>query len=238
MKIFVTTSNNYHHILPIFFYLYGKYWRDPMTLIGYDKPNMELPDYCTWLSLGKQGTKYEFASDMRRAFKDEKEPFVWMMEDTFIRKPIDRKRLDICKQIAFEHVYVGRISLTDNSYKYYTEIQTIWYSLGGRTTGGMVEKTPDDSDYRLSLQPAIWHPDYLNKHLKDGMSPWMFENQNGTLMTFKEDQFINIKLGRSPLVSNEGIRRHDLYRYDFTGFCEEDIIHLKKLGYQHNPWTR
>lgn len=226
MRIYVTTSDNYHHILPVFFYLYGKYWADPMTLICYKKPD-NLPDYCEWVSLGEQGTKFDFAADMRRTFKDQTEPFVWMMEDTFIRQPINRNGFELCKHNA-SFSLVGRVSLTDNSYKYYTT----WNPLTN------YYQTPPDSDYRLSLQPAIWNPKYLNKHLKDGMSPWMFENQNGTLMTFEEKEFLNVKLEDSPLTSNEGVRRFDLHRYDFTGLVEEDIINLKKMGFKHNPWTR
>lgn len=231
MKIFVTTSDNYHHVLPIFFYLYTKYWGDPMILIGYKKPLMELPDCCEWISIGVQGSKYEFCRDMRYTFSGEDEPFVWMMEDTFI-KSINKSFYDCCKQLSMRE-NVGRVSLTNNSYKYYTRQSQ---QLGILE----VRETPRDSDYRLSLQPAIWNPKYLIKHLKDGYSAWDFENQAGTLMTFKEPQFDNISLGKSfcPLDHNEGIRRHDLYRYDFTGFCEEDIIHLKKLGYEHNPWSR
>lgn len=201
-----------------------------MNLVGYKKPDMVLPDYCTWISLGEQGTKFDFASDMRKVFEKETEPFVWMMEDTFI-KGMDRYKYDICKQLAGQKE-VGRVSLTNNSYKFYTEF---WYEIEPHCN---VFKTPPDSDYRLSLQPAIWNPKYVIKHLKDGMSPWMFENQDGTLMTFEEKQFFNVKIEDSPLISNEGVRRFDLNRYDFTGFCEEDILNLKKMGYEHSPWTR
>lgn len=222
MNIYVTTSNNYHHLLPIFFYLYGKYWGDPCILVGYDKPAMELPDYVTWKSLGIQTTKEDFCVDMKRAFEDEKDPFCWLMEDTFI-KGFNRNNFDLCRALSMSS-NVGRISLTNNSYKFYTEFISI--------NGQPVVKTPDDSDYRLSLQPAIWRPGYLFKHLRTGFSPWQMENQDGTLMTFREKEFINIALPKyeCPLDSNEGVRKRDLFKYDLTGIAEEDIKYLKENG--------
>lgn len=220
MKVFVTTSNLYHHLLPIFFYLYGKYWGDPCILVGYDKPTMELPDYVTWKSLGKQTTKEDFCTDMKRAFESESEPFCWLMEDTFI-KGFNRDNFDLCRALALTS-NVGRISLTNNSYKFYTEFISI--------SGQPVVKTPANSDYRLSLQPAIWRPGYLNKHLRPAYSCWQFENQDGTLMTFRETDYINIALPKHscPVDHNEGVRRFDLYKYDLTGVAQEDIDYLKQ----------
>lgn len=233
MKVMVTTSNAYSHILPIFFYLYGKYWADPMTLIGYKKPDIDLPDYCEWISLGPQTDKQNFAYDMQCAFFEQRDPFIWLFEDTFIKQPIDRDNLNRCIELSKDKA-VGRVSLTNNSYKFYEIGQYKDFFMKN------VYMTPQDSDYRLSLQPAIWNPGYLHKHLKIGFDPWSFENQGGTLTTFKEDEYINVALAKhdAPLTSNEGVRRFDLHRYDFTGLVEEDIIHLKKMGYEHSPWTR
>lgn len=222
MNIYVTTSDRYHHILPIFFYLYGKHWGDPLTLVGYEKPAMELPDYVTWKSLGKQGGKEDFCIDMRRAFKDERDCFCWLMEDSFI-KGFNRESFDRCISLT-KSGNVGRISLTNNSYKFYSEFTSV--------NNQPVVKTPADSDYRLSLQPAIWRPGYLFKHLRPGFSPWQFENQDGTLMTFREEEYINISLPKNevPLDHNEGVRRFDLHKYDLTGIAEEDINYLKQNG--------
>ena len=88
MKIIVTTSDKYHHLLPVFFYLYNKYWGDDFELVGYAKPECELPANCTWVSLGVQGEKHEFSTDLRKYFEQQPDWFVWMMEDTFVKEKI------------------------------------------------------------------------------------------------------------------------------------------------------
>jgi hypothetical protein len=45
MKIIVTTSNKYLHILPIFCFLFNKFWDkdQPVEIVGYDRPSFPLP---------------------------------------------------------------------------------------------------------------------------------------------------------------------------------------------------
>lgn len=69
MKIIVTTSDNYHHLLPIFFYLYNKYWGAPFELVGHKKPECQLPDNCTWVSLGEQLGKEKWSDQLRPYFE-------------------------------------------------------------------------------------------------------------------------------------------------------------------------
>lgn len=219
MRVVVSTSNLYKHIIPVFLYLYTKYWNDPATIIGYEHPGCELQEHITFHSMGVQGNKTDFSKDMHAFFSTINEPVVWLCEDTLI-KSLNRKYYDICRVLSMSN-NVGRVSLTNNSYKFYTEFISV--------AGQPVVKTPSDSDYRLSMQPAIWNPRYLLKHLRPGFTPWSFENQDGTLMTFHEKEFINIALQKydCPLDSNEGVRKHDIHKYDLTGIAQEDIDYLK-----------
>jgi len=232
MKVIVSTSNAYKHIIPAFAYLYARHWGDEATLIGYEHPGCELPDCIEFRSMGVQRIKSDFTTDLSAYFKTLSDPFVWICEDTFI-KSIDRYWYNHCIELSRDEG-VGRVSLTNNSYQHYYPCQYKDFFVKN------AYMTTMSSDYRLSMQPAIWRPEYVLKHMQKPMSPWEFENQCGTLMTFEEDQYINIALGKeqAPLLSNEGIRRHDLNRFDFTGMSEEDLQHLQTLGYKHDPWKR
>lgn len=204
LKIIVTTSDKYHHVLPIFFYLYQKYWNEPFELVGYDKPKCELPANCTWVSLGVQGTKYDFSNDLRKYFKKQPEYFVWMMEDTFLREPVGH----IPNVIGPE---IGRIDLTK-------DIQSRPHHKGEYITAH------SESRYRLSTQPSIWNRDFLIHYLKPDLSPWDFETQDP-----KNDGWDIIGFIDPPVKHNEGIRRFDLYKYNFKDMRHEDIDHINAM---------
>lgn len=225
MKIIVTTSNAYAHIVPVFSFLYNKYWGAPFELVGYDPPAI-IPDNCTFVSLGKQGDKKEFSSDIRGYFSAQPQHFVWMMEDTFIRETVKVPNLNYCIGALTRIPQVGRIALTNNSHKEYS----LLYSEGYFN----VYATPKNSFYRLSLQPAIWNKDYLLKYLTPGLDPWKFETQIGFDNPKVELNYVNVALEpqHAPLTSNEGVRKSDLYKFDLNGVEEnviEEMINLKLI---------
>lgn len=213
-KICVTTSDKYHHLIPVFLYLYKKYWNEPFDLVGYDKPECELPDNCTWVSLGKQGDKTEFSADKRKYFESLKEDWVcWMMEDTILKAPVD----DI-QAYAMMLPDVGRIDLTGDVMK---REHTV-------TAGGVIYAHPN-SRYRLSTQPSVWNKEFLLKYLTPGMDPWTFETQDP-----KDDGYNVVGFVDYPLKHNEGIRRFDLYKLNLDGVAQEDIDHIKTIA----PWVK
>lgn len=214
MKIVVTTSNAYHHLLPIFFYLYGKYWNEPFDLVGYDKPTCELPDNCTWVSLGVQGGKNEFSTDMRRYFATQPEWFVWMMEDSFLKDNV-RGGIDKIKFPSYQLLGtfgIGRVCLTGDILK------------RGHRKFDECSFADDNSRYRLSTQPSIWNKNFLLKYLTPGLSPWNFETQDPM-----NDDWIVLCHNNPPVKHNEGVRRFDIHKLNLDGMCQEDINHIQTL---------
>lgn len=208
MKIIVTTSDKYHHILPVFFYLYGKYWNAPFDLVGYAKPDCPLPDNCTWVSLGVQGDKSEWSTDLRRYFEQQQSWFIWCMEDTFLKS-----KAEVPSMAWVEGT--GRCDLTGDIQK-----------RGHNKHGKLIISHPD-SRYRLSTQPSAWNRDYLLKYLTPGLSPWDFETQDP-----KHDGYEVIGYITPPLNHNEGVRRFDIYKLNLDGMTAEDIEHINNIA----PW--
>lgn len=208
VKICVTTSNAYSHLLPVFFYLYGKYWGEPFDLVGYDKPECELPENCAWISLGVQGNKQGFSTDLRKYFEQQPEWFVWMMEDTFIKEPV--------KYFA-TFPACGRCDLTNDVQK------------REHTNDGAFIHAHPNSRYRLSTQPSIWNKQFLLQYLTPGLSPWDFETQDP-----KDDGWDVIGFVDPPILHNEGVRRFDIYKLNLDGMGQEDIAHIKTIA----PWMK
>lgn len=207
----VTTSNRYHHLLPVFFYLYGKYWNEPFTLLGYDKPECELPDNCTWHSMGVQGPVNEWSTDIRKFVEQQDSDwFVWLMEDTILKAKVDDTMAWALTGIA----NVGRINLTnDVSNREHTNDEM-----------GVLYASPT-SRYRLSTQPSIWNKKYLLQYLTPGLNPWDFETQDPM-----NDGWQILGLVDYPVKHNEGVNKRDIYKLNLDGIAPEDIDYIKTIA--------
>lgn len=206
----VTTSDRYHHLLPVFFYLYKKYWNEPFTLLGHDKPLCELPDNCTWVSMGEQTGVNDWSTGIRKYIESIDAPFfVWLMEDTILKQPVD----DI-NAWALCMPKVGRVNLTND------------VSKREHTVGqyGVLHASPE-SRYRLSTQPSIWNREFLLQYLTPGLNPWDFETQDP-----KNDGWEILGLVDYPVVHCEGVNKRNIYKLNLDGVNQEDIDHIKTIA--------
>jgi hypothetical protein len=215
MRIICTTSDRYTHLIPVFTYLFNKYWssEQEVTILGYDKPKCLLPANFTFHSMGKQGPVEEWSTDLRRYFEGMEEThFVWLMEDTFI-KSVNILGVNRAYFLIKANIYVGRFDLTK-------DIQNRNHQVGdtGIITAGK------DTSYRLSTQPSIWNKMFLINYLTNGLTPWAFEKQD------KINPVWLIKgLDPYPVKHNEGVRKWNPHELDLNGFSEEDINHIRTL---------
>lgn len=208
MKIIVTTSDKYHHILPVFFYLYNKYWGASFELVGYKKPECELPDNCTWVSLGEQGDKNNWSTSLRGYFEQQPDWFVWLMEDTLIKGNFS----EISIKMLFLREEIGKVCLTDDIIR------------REHTKHAFTVTAHPSSRYRLSTQPSIWNKKYLLQYLTPCLSPWDFETLDP-----KNDGWDVVGFIDPPVKHNEGVRRHDIYKLNLDGMSQDDIDHINEI---------
>jgi hypothetical protein len=215
MRVIVTTSNKYLHLIPVFTYLFNKYWssEQEVTILGYDKPKCELPANFTFHSMGKQGDVSEWSTDLRKYFKQMPDwHFIWLMEDTLI-KSVNIEGIERAYFLIKSNFYTGRFDLTK-------DIQKRAHQLGD---SGII-RAGNDTTYKLSTQPSIWNKRFLMNYLTDGLTPWAFEKQD------KISPGWSIKgLDPYPVKHNEGVRKSDPHKLDLNGFPEEDVKHIKSL---------
>lgn len=217
MKVIATTSNSYQHLIPVFLYLFKKYWNWPCVIVGYDRPKCTMPDGITFHSMGEQrGPKY-FSDDLRIFFETQDETFIWVMEDTFIRQRVDVQRvLNLCK-ILNRLPQVGRMNLTGESLKQTNEFLA-------ECEGERLYLNGYDAKYRLSTQPSIWRKKFLLNYLTPGMNPWEFETQ-----PTRVDGWQILGPETPAVVHNEGVRRFDLHELNLDGIEMVDLNHIKTL---------
>jgi hypothetical protein len=201
IKVVITTSDAYHHILPIFFKLYVREWNWPCELVGYKKPDMELPECCTWVSLGEQrGPKY-FSDDLRPYFKKQDQYFVWLFEDSFI-KSVDKERLEWLKDKCgnvWQFQPIGRICLSREGMNRPHVVNGEWWFADPKSL------------YRLSTQPSIWKRDFLLQYLTPGLTPWAFEKQETV------DDWAIMGPITSIVSHNEGVTKKDIHKLNLEG---------------------
>ena len=201
MKIVVTTSDNYHHILPTFFLLYGRTMGLPMDLVGHKKPDIELPDYVTWVSMGEQRGPKFFSDQFRPYVETLPDYFVWMMEDTFIKSFNSELFYAILSTLpASPEDKLGKVCLTNESMRreHHTMPFMFWVS--------------QNAKYRLSTQPAIWNKEYLLKYLDSGLSVWDFETQPQ-----QNDGWTIFGYQTNVILHNEGVTRKDIHKLNLDG---------------------
>lgn len=220
MKIIVTTSDRYLHIVPVFCHLFNTYWSkdQEVEIVGYRKPDTELPSNFIFHSLGEQtGSSKNFGTDLVPYFNKQDRRFIWMMEDTFLKAPVKTKELELCQKVSVE-ACVGRVSLTNQNHNQYVYFHN-------RFEDVHVCALPSKSEYRLSTMPAIWKKDFLLQYLVPNMNPWEFECQPKV-----SDQWDVVGLDRdnAPIEHNEGVRRFDVRKYNFEGMDPKVIEELKQ----------
>jgi len=198
MKITITTSDQYHHCLPVFFKTYNRHWGDPFELVGYKEPP-DLPDNCTFISLGEQRGPKFFTDDLKPYFNNQPDFFVWMMEDTFIRG-FDRLAFDKIIDTFAKFPY-GKINLTKEAMDREHQLAGDYFYPG------------DNTLYRLSTQPAIWNRDFILSYMNPGLSPWGFETQ----IKHRSDNYKIVAPVENILFHNEGARKHDIHNLNLEG---------------------
>lgn len=192
-------------MLPVFFALYKKYWDAPATLLGYAQPE-GMPDNITFVSMGEdRGPKY-WSTDLRRQFETKGDWFVWMMEDTFIK---GFNKDTYADSLAMCYDGIGRVDLTKDVQKRM------------HTVNNKIAWAHPQARYRLSTQPSIWNKKFLLNYMHDNMTPWEFETQDPT-----DDGWQVVGVVDYPLLHNEGVRRHDINKFDMNGIDDPEILKL------------
>lgn len=226
MKIIITTSDKYLHLLPIFAYLFKKNWNEKyeVNIVGYDgMSNFIFPkfhksplfDNFIFHSLGKQeGNAKNFSNDLRKYFEKQDTFFIWMMEDTFIKSV----NFDLLNELwLLRNNSIGRINLCSRA----TTLQDFYQSDLGEN---LLENT-QTADYRLCTQPSIWNKNFLLKYLTPDLTPWEFETQKSI-----NDGYRIIGHKKDVVDHNEGVTKHDIFDYNLNGIKEDQIEEMKKLN--------
>ncbi len=169
MRIFVSTSDNYLHLLKKHSYFFNKHWHpdQKVDVLCYKVPDFELPPNYNIISLGsKSGSSW---TDPIREFITSipEDHFVFLLEDLFIIQKVEFDLLGrMCREIR--HNQASKAVLER---QYHWRMEPFFIN-----SDFMV--IDQNAEYRMTLKPAIWRKEYFLKYLKPGYSIWDFETKN------------------------------------------------------------
>ena len=168
MKILVTTSDQYIHLVEPHAEMFNKYWPgQDVTVLGFEETDLVLPDNFEYISLGRQENFGRHWTDPLIPYIStlEHEYFTLMMGDFFLTDNTDIEKVSMLE----EEILTGQAekAILDTHLSAYT----LEYKPG-------IRKLAQNSPYRTTLHPAIWKREYFRRYLNPGLTAWDFEIQN------------------------------------------------------------
>ena len=227
LNIYITTSDNYHHCLKPFAFLFNKFWSSDtkVTFIGYKNPKVKLPSNFDFVSLGKQRGPFYYAEDLRLFYESiEDSYFISTMEDQFI---LDYVNFDVIDKLSdnLNQEKIGRVCLTNSIFQSHMGKKHNYYDNDSKYK---IIEYSQDSEFRMTTEWSIWNKDYLCEYLLDGMSPWQFESISSKNAKNNGYHLIGCK-NKVAIQHAEALRKRYPERgFDFK-FVNEDIYLDKNI---------
>lgn len=172
LKLYIPTCDSYLWLMKPFMFLFNKFWGESMQVVylGYNRPEFDLPDNCTFISLGNDDSVEYWASDLKKYFDSIDDTHLLLTTDDFCL--VNYTNLEMYNKVLRlinTNSNIGRVDLKRDlitrPFEYYDTFEGTDF----------VSASPSAS-HNISCTWSIWKKDYLVKFLKPGRTPWMFED--------------------------------------------------------------
>lgn len=172
LKVYVTTSNEYVHVLKIFSHLFNKFWgpHQEVVIVGFDKhPDFDLPENFKFVSLGKQAVPWDdFSADVRNMMDIiEDDYFISLEENEFIIRPVNFQILEAFQ--PYLNPQLGRIDFTRG-------VSTRPHTIIKKEEDYDIISSRPEASYRIAMRAGVWNKSYLLSHCQEVINPYSFEH--------------------------------------------------------------
>jgi tRNA(Arg) A34 adenosine deaminase TadA len=173
IPIYVITNDKHLWLLQGFAYLFNTYWsnKQPVTIVGFNPPEFELPKNFKFHSLGTQNKPAKEWSNKLLSLIDmiDDTHFILFLEDFWL---IDKADVD-CIKVLIEWMKQHPDALR----------MDLWRERAAKKQAKDFERvydyqiieTPPKTKYQMSLQANIWNKDLLREIIIPNESPWQVE---------------------------------------------------------------
>jgi len=166
--IVVSSCDNYEDTWYPFFKILEEQWPDrPYPIVlnteskSFDYEDMDIMTF----NFYKSGQKIQWGKRLIKTLENiDSEYIVFLLDDFFLLDRVDQKRIDECldwmnkdKNIAvFSFWRTHQPNIKDNKYPHF-------------------EKRPQEAEYRLNCQAAVWRREKLISYIRPHENPWQWE---------------------------------------------------------------
>jgi hypothetical protein len=168
-QVVVFTSDSYLELLKGFSICFNRHWseKQKVSVIGFKKPDFDLPPNFEFLSAGNQEDfePYAFCKPFRPVIESLREEIIMFLDDCFLIRDVDLEVVDKAEDLVCR--------------KYAQRVDMFW---GGRS---QYESTteydenfleyPQNMDWRVSMSPCMIHRDHMLKYFNDRYNIWQAE---------------------------------------------------------------
>lgn len=185
MRIFISTSDSTMHILPIFAYLFNKYWPNKeVTVLGFAVPDFELPDNFTYVSVApeQKGGASNWTKYLKEYFNSiDDTHFIFGLDDSLIVRKVSNELYDSIVSYVKNDLNIGRFDLTPGMR--WASVRSGYLKFiegpGNLKLVECIHAPAGVLTYRLSAAMSIWNRDYFLKSVSIDRSPWAWELEGG-----------------------------------------------------------
>lgn len=178
MRTFLSTCDEYIHLLQYFPYFWEKHWGKPetITVLGFDPPNFRLPDNFNFVSLGREDD-FRFPSNPSKwSWSDALLPFFKSISDPYFLYLWDEQ----FPCTTANHTIISRMETAiaeDRAQTAYLAFQEC-HRPGHKIFDSDVVEISQRAPYRTSIHTSIWRTERFLRYLRPGMTAWDFEQKN------------------------------------------------------------
>lgn len=173
LTVYIYTCDKTWFILKAFIYLFEKYWGEwrNVVVLGFKKPDFELPKHYKFVSLGKDEGPDAWTTPIYNYFKKSKDEYFMFTIDDFL--PIGKKNEKILKDL-YDHM-LHDPNIVKAGLGFYPSHHPHEIEIIEKKKDYDVFEVRQDAPYRLSTQMGIWKKDYFLKYYKKPRNPWQVE---------------------------------------------------------------
>ena len=177
-SVLVCGYDEYASLWPTFKHSFDKYWDDCPWTVYFITNHFNGPPGFQTIHTGKE---INWADKVLTALsRVDSEIIFWMMEDFWLTGPVQTLLLKRYSKLMQKNKNIAQIRLLcpfDKEGRIIPEKElidqtpfegTLWYF-------------KIDAEYRATVSATMWRKEKLLKYLRDGMNPWLFEQQASVL---------------------------------------------------------
>jgi len=232
MKVYVTVSDRYHHVLKIFIQQFQKYWpNQEVVIVCFALPDYSIPSNFSILSLGPQ-ERFPFNKwsdaliSLFTQLNDitEDEVFCLMLEDYILTRPVNTEAIRMLYDYMIQFQGVIKMDICED--RLYAHGADLNYDNVGYLD--LVRSMPG-SQYHMSLWPGLWRRKHMLDILKYDWSPHEVETSGTPILAHRTDLYV-LGTRQSPVRITNVVRGADVGSLDLGGLKQVDRDELKESG--------